>query len=180
VFNILLQVLEDGRLTDGKGRTVDMRNTILIMTSNLASDYILQHGEADPEELRPQVDAALHAAFRPEFLNRVDDTIIFGSLDREELLQIVGLQLASLEAMLADRRVRLEVTEAARRRLADAGYDPAYGARPLKRAIQRMVQDPLALGLLEDRFGPEDTVIVDAAAGDGVELRRAEPETATV
>ena len=175
VFNILLQVLEDGRLTDGKGRTVDLRNTILIMTSNLASDTILEHGEEDPEELRPKVEAALHAAFRPEFLNRVDDTIIFGSLCREELGVIVDLQLERLSATLADRRIRLRVTDEGKRRLAEAGYDPAYGARPLKRAIQRLVQDPLALGMLEDRFGPEDTVVVDAAPDGGVELRRARP-----
>jgi len=161
VFNVLLQVLDDGRLTDGKGRTVDFRNTILIMTSNLASDYILEHAGDSPEELQRKVDRELHLAFRPEFLNRVDDTIIFSSLTRDDLLKIVDLQLRRLESTLAEHRLRLEVTDAAKRRLAEAGYDPAYGARPLKRAIQRMVQDPLALRLLEGEFSPGDAVLVD-------------------
>ncbi len=176
VFNVLLQVLDDGRLTDGKGRTVDFRNTILIMTSNLASDYILKHQGEEPEALRRQVDQALHQAFRPEFLNRIDDTIIFGSLGRGDLDAIVELQLARLQRMLADRRITLEVTGSAKGRIADAGYDPAFGARPLKRAIQRMIQDPLALKLLEGAFEPGDRVRVDAdEAGDGLSLSRVEP-----
>jgi len=161
VFNILLQVLDDGRLTDGKGRTVDFRNTILIMTSNLASDYILQHAGELPEELRSKVDRELHVAFRPEFLNRVDDTIVFRSLSREDLLKIVDLQMQRVAARLAERRLQLHVTEAARRRLAAVGYEPAYGARPLKRAIQRWVEDPLAVKLLEGEISPGDTVRVD-------------------
>jgi ATP-dependent Clp protease ATP-binding subunit ClpB len=173
VFNVLLQVLDDGRLTDGKGRTVDFRNTILIMTSNLASDYILEHAGDSPEELQRKVDRELHLAFRPEFLNRVDDTIIFSSLTRDDLLKIVDLQLRRLESTLAEHRLRLEVTDAAKRRLAEAGYDPAYGARPLKRAIQRMVQDPLALRLLEGEFSPGDAVLVDDD-GTAMTLTRAE------
>ena len=173
VFNVLLQVLDDGRLTDGKGRTVDFRNTILIMTSNLASDYILEHAGDSPEELQRKVDRELHLAFRPEFLNRVDDTIIFSSLTRGDLLKIVDLQLRRLESTLAEHRLRLEVTDAAKRRLAEAGYDPAYGARPLKRAIQRMVQDPLALRLLEGEFSPGDAVLVDDD-GTTMTLTRAE------
>ena len=173
VFNVLLQVLDDGRLTDGKGRTVDFRNTILIMTSNLASDYILEHAGDSPEELQRKVDRELHLAFRPEFLNRVDDTIIFSSLTRDDLLKIVDLQLRRLESTLAEHRLRLEVTDAAKRRLAEAGYDLAYGARPLKRAIQRMVQDPLALRLLEGEFSPGDAVLVDDD-GTAMTLTRAE------
>ncbi len=172
VFNALLQVLDDGRLTDGKGRTVDFRNTILIMTSNLASDYILEHAGEDPEALRGKVDRALHEAFRPEFLNRVDDTIIFSSLSRDDLVQIVDLQLEKLNLTLADRRITVEATPAARQRLAEVGYDPAFGARPLKRAIQRLVQDPLALRLLEGKLAPGDGVLLDDD-GQGITLGRA-------
>jgi len=161
VFNVLLQVLDDGRLTDGKGRTVDFRNTILIMTSNLASDYILQHAGELPEELRSKVDRELHVAFRPEFLNRVDDTIVFRSLSRGDLLKIVDLQMQRVAARLTERRLQLHVTDAARRRLAAVGYEPAYGARPLKRAIQKWVEDPLATKLLEGEIAPGDTVRVD-------------------
>jgi ATP-dependent Clp protease ATP-binding subunit ClpB len=174
VFNVLLQVLDDGRLTDGKGRTVDFRNTILIMTSNLASDYIVEHAGESPEGLERKVDRELHLAFRPEFLNRVDDTIIFSSLTKDDLLKIVDLQLRHLESTLAEHRLKLEVSDGAKRRLADAGYDPAYGARPLKRAIQRTVQDPLALRLLEGQFSPGDAVLVDDD-GSAITLTRAEP-----
>ncbi len=161
VFNTLLQVLDDGRLTDGKGRTVDFRSTILVMTSNLASAYILEHPEDPPERIRQVVDRALREAFRPEFLNRVDDIIVFRSLSRDDLLAIVELQLERLRGSLADKRIELRWTEAAKRRLAEAGYDPAFGARPLKRAIQRMVQDPVALKLLEGALVPGDSVVLD-------------------
>jgi ATP-dependent Clp protease ATP-binding subunit ClpB len=174
VFNVLLQVLDDGRLTDGKGRTVDFRNTILIMTSNLASDYILEHAGESPGDLQRKVDRELHLAFRPEFLNRVDDTIIFSSLTRDDLLKIVDLQLRRLASTLAEHRLTIEITDAAKRRLAEAGYDPAYGARPLKRVIQRMVLDPLAMRLLEGQFSPGDAVLVDDD-GEGIALARAEP-----
>jgi ATP-dependent Clp protease ATP-binding subunit ClpB len=169
VFNILLQVLDDGRLTDGKGRTVDFRNAILIMTSNIASQYILEHAGESPEQLEEQVDRELHRVFRPEFLNRLDETIIFSSLSPEELDQIVKLQLARLDEMLAERGIALEVDGQARDRLARQGYDPAYGARPLKRAIQRKILDPLASGLLEGRFSPGDTVRV-VAEGEEIVL----------
>jgi ATP-dependent Clp protease ATP-binding subunit ClpB len=174
VFNVLLQVMDDGRLTDGKGRTVDFRNTILVMTSNLASQYILEHTGEVEEVLRGHVDQALREAFRPEFLNRVDDSIVFRALSREDLLAIVDLQLDRLSRMLRDRRIELLVTEGAKRRLAEAGYDPAFGARPLKRTIQRMVQDPLALGLLEGRFAPGDTIEVEGDGG-AVTLRKGSP-----
>jgi ATP-dependent Clp protease ATP-binding subunit ClpB len=172
VFNILLQVLDDGRLTDGRGRTVDFRNTILIMTSNIASDYILEHAGQPSESLRARVERELHQVFRPEFLNRVDDTIIFNSLDRSQIVRIVDLQLEKLESQLAERRLTLDVSSAARERLAELGYDPAFGARPLRRVIQRHLLDPLALSLLEGRFEPGDRIHVDLE-GDRVVLERA-------
>ncbi len=162
VFHVLLQVLDDGRLTDGKGHTVDFRNTILILTSNLASDYILEHAGEDPERLRSHVDRTLRQTFRPEFLNRLDDTILFRSLGSSDLRAIVDLQIERSAQTLLEKRIVLSVTDAAKDRLAEAGYDPAFGARPLRRAIQRMVQDSLALRILEGSFGPGDTVIVDS------------------
>jgi ATP-dependent Clp protease ATP-binding subunit ClpB len=180
VFNILLQVLEDGRLTDGKGRTVDMRNAILILTSNIASDYILEHAGEPSESLRARIDEELHRVFRPEFLNRVDDVIVFGSLGRDDLLQIVDLQIERLRRTLADRELGIEVTDAAKRKLADMGYDPAFGARPLRRAIQRSIQDALALKLLEGAFGPGDVVRVDVRDGELALDRLAATEGAPV
>jgi ATP-dependent Clp protease ATP-binding subunit ClpB len=148
VFDVLLQLLDDGRLTDGQGRTVDFRNTVIIMTSNIRSQ----------NELRDR--------FRPEFLNRVDEVVSFEALTKEQLADIVDLQLARLRDRLAERRIELEVTDAAKELLAEEGWDPAYGARPLKRAIQRLVENPLALELLEGRFAEGDTVRVDAADSD--------------
>jgi ATP-dependent Clp protease ATP-binding subunit ClpB len=148
VFDVLLQVLDDGRLTDGQGRTVDFRNTVLIMTSNVRS--------AD----------ALRDVFRPEFLNRIDEVIEFQPLTKEQIGEIVELQLARLRDRLAERRIELELTDAAKEALADAGWDPAYGARPLKRAIQRQVENPLALRLLEGDFHDGDTIRVDAEDGE--------------
>jgi len=168
VFNVLLQVLDEGRLTDGKGRTVDFRNTILIMTSNLASTHILEHPGEDPEQLREVVERALREAFRPEFLNRLDDTIVFHSLSRDDVAAIVNLQIDRLARLLSERRIELRVTEAARRQIAAEGYDPAFGARPLKRAIQRRLQDPLALKLLDGTFEPGDRVLADAPSGSVV------------
>jgi ATP-dependent Clp protease ATP-binding subunit ClpB len=177
VFNILLQVLDDGRLTDGKGRTVDFRNTILIMTSNIASQYILEHAGEDKEALRRRVEQELHGIFRPEFLNRIDDTIIFDALDREDLLRIVDLQLERLGVTLAERGLTLELDDEIRRRLADAGYDPAFGARPLKRAIQRMIQDPLAMELLEGKFAEGECVRAIWVDGS-IAFRGTSPEAA--
>ncbi len=171
VFNLLLQVLDDGRLTDGKGRTVDFRNTILILTSNLASAYILEHAGEDPERLREHVERALREAFRPEFLNRVDDTIVFRSLSKSDLAAIVELQLERLRRTLSERGISLAVTDAAKRRIADAGFDPAFGARPLKRAIQRLIQDPLALKILDGTFGPGGEVTVEESHGEIVLVR---------
>jgi ATP-dependent Clp protease ATP-binding subunit ClpB len=148
VFDVLLQVLDDGRLTDGQGRTVDFRNTALIMTSNIRS-----------------IDA-LRDVFRPEFLNRVDEVIEFTPLSKEQIAEIVELQLVRLRERLAERRIDLELTEAAKEALAEAGWDPTYGARPLKRAIQRLVENPLALRLLEGGFADGDTIRVDAEDGE--------------
>ena len=145
---MLLQVLDDGRLTDGQGRTVDFRNTVIIMTSNIRSAE------------------ALREYFRPEFLNRVDEVVEFKALTREQLAEIVELQLERLRARLAERGIALELTEAAKETLAEAGWDPTYGARPLKRALQRMVENPLAMRLLEGDFTEGDRVRVDAQNGE--------------
>jgi ATP-dependent Clp protease ATP-binding subunit ClpB len=160
VFNALLQVLDDGRLTDGHGRTVDFKNTIVIMTSNVGSQFLNEQGLSD-KDIEGRVMAALRAQFRPEFLNRVDEIVVFHSLTREHLERIVGIQLERLRGLLAERKLTLELTDAARRFLADAGYDPVYGARPLKRAIQRHLQDPLALALLSGEFAEGDTIVAD-------------------
>jgi ATP-dependent Clp protease ATP-binding subunit ClpB len=163
VFNILLQVLDDGRITDSQGRTVDFRNTVIVMTSNIGSDRILDLAGDDERygEMEVQVMAALRKHFRPEFLNRIDDTILFHPLGRGELSSIVGLQLKRIESLLADQKIQLEITAAARNYIADAGYDPVYGARPLKRAIQRKLQNPIALKLLENTFTEGDTIVID-------------------
>ncbi|HVS59068.1 MAG TPA: ATP-dependent chaperone ClpB [Gemmatimonadaceae bacterium] len=161
VFNILLQILDDGRLTDSQGRTVDFRNTVIIMTSNIGSTYILEHTGDDRAVIEAQVTNALRQHFRPEFLNRVDDIIIFRPLGKAEIEHIIDLQLGKLEKLLADRKLTLELTPEAREVLATEGYDPAFGARPLKRAIQRLLQNPLALAVLEGRFSEGDHIIVE-------------------
>jgi ATP-dependent Clp protease ATP-binding subunit ClpB len=178
VFNILLQLLEDGRLTDGQGRTVDFRNCVVIMTSNLGSQLIAEvPPEADSttwDRVREAVLAELRTSFRPEFLNRVDDIILFSRLDRAQLRQIVTIQLRGVRDRLAARKLTLSVTEAAVDALAEEGYDPTYGARPLKRVIQRRLQDPIAMAILEGRFSEGDTVAVDANDGQ-ITISRAEP-----
>ena len=173
VFNVLLQILDDGRLTDSQGRTVDFRNTVIIMTSNIGSHFILEHAGGDREMVEAQVMAALRQHFRPEFLNRVDDIIIFRPLGREEIEHIVGLQLGHLDKLLADRKLALELTPEARRLIAEEGYDPAFGARPLKRAVQRMLQNPLALAILEGKFREGDTILATVGAGGRVAFERA-------
>ena len=165
VFNILLQIMDDGRLTDGKGRQVDFRNTIIIMTSNIGSSFLQAEGlraEKEFEEASKQVMNALHAHFRPEFLNRVDDIIVFRPLGKEQLVKIIELRLEDLRRLLADRKISLELTDAAKELLFTEGYDPNFGARPLKRAIQKLVQDPLALKILDGEVLHGDHVIVDA------------------
>ena len=160
VFNSLLQILDDGRLTDGHGRTVDFKNTIVIMTSNIGSQYIAEI--TDEKILRDRVMEALRLHFKPEFLNRVDDILIFQRLTKEQLRNIVTLQMVRLKRLLEDRHLTLELTEAARDFLADAGYDPVYGARPLRRAIQHYLQDKLAPMMLAGEFKEGDTIRVDA------------------
>jgi ATP-dependent Clp protease ATP-binding subunit ClpB len=162
VFNALLQILEDGRMTDGQGRTVDFKNTVIIMTSNLGSQYILELGTQNRKELEHRINAALREAFKPEFLNRVDETIIFNNLGREEIKSIVEIQLKRLRHNLASRKMALEMTDRAKALLADKGYDPVYGARPLKRTIQRLIQDPLAIKILEGEFKEGDRLQVDS------------------
>jgi ATP-dependent Clp protease ATP-binding subunit ClpB len=174
VFHVLLQILDDGRLTDGQGRTVDFRNAVLIMTSNLGSQYIVELGEAERAEMEARVMEALRAHFKPEFLNRVDDVILFHQLGRDEIGRIVDIQLERVKKLLAPRRIELEFTEEARRLLAEKGYDPHYGARPLKRVIQRLVQDPLAVRILEGEFPEGSKIVVDARlSGDALEFRKA-------
>jgi ATP-dependent Clp protease ATP-binding subunit ClpB len=153
VFNVLLQVLDDGRLTDGQGRTVDFRNTLIVMTSNLGSEYLVNQPEGqDTEAVRHQVMGVVRAAFRPEFLNRVDEIILFHRLQKDQMGRIVDIQMARLSKLLEDRKITLELEPAARAWLAEKGWDPAYGARPLKRVIQKQVQDPLAEEILAGRI----------------------------
>jgi ATP-dependent Clp protease ATP-binding subunit ClpB len=163
VWNVLLQVLDDGRLTDGQGRTVDFKNVVIILTSNVGSHHIMALD--DDESMRKAVMEDLRDAFRPEFLNRLDETIIFHRLDRAQLRNIVEVQLRNFEKRLAERDLDLEITDAAKDFLANVGYDPAYGARPLKRAIQRYLENGLAEDILAGRFAAGDTVRVEA--GDG-------------
>jgi len=175
VFNILLQVLDDGRLTDGHGRTVDFRNTVIIMTSNLGSQWIQQYGSEDYGRMRAMVMETLKENFKPEFLNRVDEIVIYHALPLEQIKRIVGIQLKNLENRLAERHLSLHVTDKAREFIAHEGYDPAYGARPLKRTIQRSLQDPLALLLLEGKFQEGETVKVDIdMQGQGLVIRKEE------
>jgi ATP-dependent Clp protease ATP-binding subunit ClpB len=179
VFNILLQILDDGRLTDSQGRTVDFRNAVIIMTSNIGSMFILEHARGDWAIVETQVMAMLQQHFKPEFLNRVDDIIIFHPLGTEQIEKIVDLQLKRLENLLAERKITIDVTPEAKRVLAEEGYDPAFGARPLKRSIQRMIQNPLAMLILEGKFGDGDAIVVKADGKGGLEFSN-EPERETV
>jgi ATP-dependent Clp protease ATP-binding subunit ClpB len=165
VFNILLQVLEDGRLTDGQGRTVDFRNAVLIMTSNVASD-VIQNYARDEQRMRDLAQEALRKTFRPEFLNRIDEVVIFKGLGEAQIAQILDVQLQHVQALLADRDFKLVVSAAAKTKLAAQGYDPVYGARPLKRAVQSLLQNPLASLILAGRFMPGDTIAVDVQGDD--------------
>jgi ATP-dependent Clp protease ATP-binding subunit ClpB len=167
VFNILLQILEDGRLTDGKGRTVDFRNAVVIMTSNAGSTAIFELAEKDPRKAREEAMAALRQIFRPEFLNRIDDVVLFRPLGKDQIERIIDLQMQHVVELLAARQVTLKLTSAAKALLFREGYDPAYGARPMKRAIQRLIQDPLALKILDGEVKPGDEVAVDADAKTG-------------
>jgi ATP-dependent Clp protease ATP-binding subunit ClpA len=183
VLNVMLQLLDDGRLTDGKGRTVDFKNTVVIMTSNVGSHFIAEaamatsvtakDGGALDEGVKRQVLDALRASFRPEFLNRVDDIIVFHALTRQQMRQIIDIQLRELVKRLADRKITVELTDRAKDLLIAEGYDPTYGARPLRRAIQREVLDPLAMRVLQGDFTEGDAVRVDAPGGELV-FKRAE------
>ena len=162
VFNVLLQVLDDGRLTDGHGRTVDFRNTVLVMTSNLGSEAIQNLTESGRyDAIKPTVLGVVAKHFRPEFLNRIDDVVVFHPLGREHMTAIAEIQLGSLRARLKEQELGLELSSAATQRLTEQGYDPVYGARPLKRAIQRSIENPLAAELLSGRFHPGDLIRVD-------------------
>jgi ATP-dependent Clp protease ATP-binding subunit ClpB len=178
VFNTLLQLMDDGRLTDGQGRTVDFTNTVLIMTSNVGSAEIA--GESVDERMRERIEEVLATTFKPEFLNRIDDVVIFHRLSREDIARIVELQVQQLVGRVRERGIEIELTEDARTLLANLGYDPTYGARPLKRVIQKQLVDRLALRILEGDFAEGDTVRVDVADAELVfeKARSAEPATA--
>jgi ATP-dependent Clp protease ATP-binding subunit ClpB len=169
VFNILLQLLDDGRLTDGQGRTVDFRNTIIIMTSNLGS-AVFNDSSLSPEKRKAEVLEDVRGYFRPEFINRVDEILVFDPLSRDQIARIVDIQLRSLRDRLAERKLTLTLTDAAREYVANAGYDPAFGARPLKRVIQREVQDKLAMALLSGEIHDGDEVVIDTGE-DGLVLK---------
>jgi ATP-dependent Clp protease ATP-binding subunit ClpB len=163
VFNVLLQVLDDGRLTDGQGHTVDFRNTLIVMTSNLGSEFLTNQPEGqDTDAVRDQVMAVVRASFRPEFLNRVDEIILFHRLQRADMAKIVDIQMKRLAELLKDRKIEIVLERSARDWLAEKGWDPAYGARPLKRAIQKSVQDPLAELILAGQIKDGDKVVISA------------------
>ncbi len=174
VFNVLLQILEDGRLTDSQGRTVDFRNVVIIMTSNVASQLMLKLGDENWSVVEQQVTAALRQTFKPEFLNRVDDIVLFRPLSRGDLEHIVDLQLDRVRALLADRKIELEVLPDAKELIVNEGYDPVYGARPLKRVLQRRLQNPIAMALLQGEYGDGDTVVVSRAADGKLRFSRKE------
>ena len=164
VFNVLLQIMDDGRLTDGQGRTVDFKNTVMIMTSNVGSQFIA--AESVEENARQQVEEALTQTFPPEFLNRIDDVVIFHRLTKDDLARIVDIQVAQLANRVHERGIEIELTDGARELLGNLGFDPTYGARPLKRVIQKQLIDKLALRLLEGDFAEGDAVRVDTQDGD--------------
>jgi ATP-dependent Clp protease ATP-binding subunit ClpB len=186
VFNMLLQILDDGRLTDGQGRTVSFKNTVVVMTSNIGTGFVekasigfsVHAKDGKNEDTRKRLLDALRHQFRPEFLNRVDDIIVFNTLSREHLSEIVGIQLDNVAKLLKDRKVKLEVTAAARDAIINEGYDPQFGARPMRRAIQRLVQDPLALKLINGDFLEGDTILVDASPQGGLEFTKLVPVAA--
>jgi ATP-dependent Clp protease ATP-binding subunit ClpB len=165
VFNVLLQVLDDGRMTDGQGRTVDFKNTVIVMTSNLGSQMIQQMSGDDYQVIKLAVMAEVKTYFRPEFINRIDEVVVFHALDEKNIASIAKIQLGNLEKRLARMEIRLEVSDAALAELAKAGFDPVFGARPLKRAIQSHIENPLARQILEGKFAAKDVVRVDAGRG---------------
>ncbi|MGA8580514.1 MAG: AAA family ATPase, partial [Bryobacteraceae bacterium] len=189
VFNTLLQILDDGRLTDGQGRTVSFRNTVIVMTSNVGTGMVEKNAigfsvhakDTADDDTRKRLLETLKHQFRPEFLNRIDDIIVFNTLSREHLSKIVDIQLRNVARLLEERKMTLEVTPAAKDRIISEGFDPQFGARPMRRAIQRLVQDPLALDLLNGAFGPGDTVVVDARPdAPGLSFAKSAPVEAPV
>jgi ATP-dependent Clp protease ATP-binding subunit ClpB len=166
VFGVLLQVLDDGRLTDGQGRTVDFKNTVIVMTSNLGSHQIMQMAGQSQALIFDAVWAEVKQHFRPEFLNRIDETVVFHALDAKNIESIAKIQLKVLEARLEKMDMKLDVSAKAIKELAKAGFDPAFGARPLKRAIQQRIENPVAKLILEGRFGPKDVIPVDVEGGE--------------
>jgi ATP-dependent Clp protease ATP-binding subunit ClpB len=178
VFNVLLQVLDDGRLTDGHGRTVDFRNAVVVMTSNLGSDVVQKlAGEEHYDEMKYAVMQIVGEYFRPEFINRLDEVVVFHPLQRDQIRAIADIQIGYLRKRLVERDMGLEVSDAALDRLGEAGFDPVYGARPLKRAIQQQLENPLAQQILAGQFGPGDQIRVDLAA-DGLTFSRGERSAA--
>ena len=167
MFNVLLQVLDDGRLTDGQGRTVDFRNTVIVMTSNLGSQVIQEMaGEERYSDMKDAVMEIVGGHFRPEFINRVDDVVVFHPLGQSQIRSITDIQMQYLKVRLADRDLGLNISDAALDFLGEAGYDPVYGARPLKRAIQTSVENPLAQQILSGRFVPGDTIVIDKSGSE--------------
>jgi ATP-dependent Clp protease ATP-binding subunit ClpC len=183
VWNALLQILDDGRLTDGQGRVVDFRNTVLIMTSNLGTEFVrrggtlgfLGAGDDQDKESHEKIEKALKSTFRPEFLNRIDEVIIFSPLSIEQMMDIVILQMKEIDERLKDHGIKIELTPEAQKWLAEAGFDPLFGARPLKRALQKHVESPLSVKLLENEFKEGDTVIADLLDGQ-ITFRKKEAE----
>jgi ATP-dependent Clp protease ATP-binding subunit ClpC len=183
VWNALLQILDDGRLTDGQGRVVDFRNTVLIMTSNLGTEFVsrggtlgfLGAGDDQDKESHQKIEKALKSTFRPEFLNRIDEVIIFSPLSIEQMMDIVTLQMKEIDERLKDHGIKIELTPEAQKWLAEAGFDPLFGARPLKRALQKHVESPLSVKLLENEFNEGDTVIADLQDGQ-ITFRKKEAE----
>jgi ATP-dependent Clp protease ATP-binding subunit ClpB len=166
VFNVLLQVLDDGRMTDGQGRTVDFKNTVVVMTSNLGSHEIQRLAGEDPDLIKDTVMGEVRRHFRPEFINRIDEIVVFHALDSTQIRSIAQIQLRRLEQRLAAQDMKLEVSDAALAEVAKVGFDPMYGARPLKRAIQQEIENPVARLVLEGRFGPKDVIPVDFKNGE--------------
>jgi ATP-dependent Clp protease ATP-binding subunit ClpC len=185
VWNALLQILDDGRLTDGQGRIVDFRNTVLIMTSNLGTEFVTRSGtlgfrrdgESEERMEEEQIERALKDTFRPEFLNRIDEVIIFSRLTLEDMERIVDLQMDEVQKRLAEHGLRVEISEAARAWLADEGYDPDFGARPLKRALQKYIESPLSVKILQGEFNEGESVLVDYVEDEGVVFRQIESGT---
>jgi ATP-dependent Clp protease ATP-binding subunit ClpB len=180
----MLQILDDGRLTDSKGREVNFKNTVIIMTSNVGAQYIFEYQKSmqtpqQESEMERKVEEELHKHFRPEFLNRIDDVIIFHALDMQHIKRIIEIQLKRLAKLIGDRGLSIEISDHAKEQIAKEGYDPAFGARPLKRALQRLIIDPLALKLLDGGFRTGDTVFVNLGENGKVELST-EPEPVTV